>query len=396
MKRILLSIAVTMLSIGSMFAQDNTAEGLRWKDVAGNRFWSNWELSVGGGVSYTAWDKWGFSNQGSFGDNIGWTAEVSATKWFNPIVGARLQIVAGELNASNEIHDKWHSNWMYPHIDGVVNLSNWIGGYREDRVYYAKAVAGMGVSIVDMGDGASAGLAVNMGMVHTFRVSPRFDINLEMRTMLSSGHDLPSGMRVDAGRFGQVYSLTAGLTYRFNQRGWNRTYSQVDVDTYLEAIEVLELGLAASVQSEEALAEQLAQQTEAVKQAQQENDKLREQMKNLRHNGGDDDEQVVTSSAIFFNINSAKILTRSEASLELLKQTIMEAPKDQIFHIVGYADADTGTAQYNQTLSEHRAKAVYDYLIKHGVPASQLKWEGVGSKENIFPVNSNNRVVIVK
>ncbi len=391
MKRILLSIAVTVLSIGSMFAQDNTAEGLRWKDVAGNRFWSNWEISVGGGVSYTAWDKWGFSNQGDFGDNIGWTAELSATKWFNPIVGARLQVVAGKLKASNELHDTWDSNWMYPHLDGVINLSNWIGGYRDNRVYYAKMFAGMGASIVDMGDGGSAGLAVDMGMIHTFRISPRFDIHLETRTMLCPGRDLPSQMRTDAGRFGQVYSVTAGLSYRFNERGWNRTYSQVDVDTYIEAIEVLELGLAASVQSEEALAEQLAKQTEATKQAKQENDKLRSQMKNMR-----DEEMVITSSAIFFNINSDQILTRSEASLHLLKQTIMDAPKDQIFHIVGYADADTGTPQYNQALSERRAKAVYDYLIKHGVPESQLKWEGVGSTKNIFPTNSNNRVVIVQ
>ena len=189
--------------------------------------------------------------------------------------------------------------------------------------------------------------------------------------------------------------MTAGVSYRFNERGWNRTYSQVDVDTYIEAIEVLELGLAASVQSEEALAEQLAKQTEATKQAQQENEQLREQMKNMG-TASSNDEQVVTSSAIFFNINSDQILTRSEASLQLLKQTIMEAPKEQVFHIVGYADADTGTAQYNKTLSERRAKAVYDYLIKHGVPESQLKWEGVGSTENIFPINSNNRVVIVQ
>lgn len=394
MKRFLLSMAIAGLSLGSLFAQ-GTADGLRWKDVAGNRFWSNWEISAGGGVSYTAWDKWGFSGQGDFGDNIGWTAELSATKWFNPIVGARLQIVAGKLKASNDLHDKWSSNWMHPHIDGVINLSNWIGGYREDRVFYAKMVTGMGVSIVDMGDGSSAGLAVNMGMINTFRISPRFDINLELRTMLTSGHDLPSQMRADAGRFGKVYSMTAGVTYRFNERGWNRTYSQVDVDAYLEAIEVLELGLAASVQGEEALAEQLAKQTEATKQAQEENEALRERMKSIE-TASSDDEQVVTSSAIFFNINSDQILTRSEASLQLLKQTIMEAPKEQVFHIVGYADADTGTAQYNKTLSERRAKAVYDYLIKHGVPESQLQWQGVGSTENIFPINSNNRVVVVQ
>lgn len=391
MKRILLSMATVALSVGSLFAQDNTAEGLRWKDVAGNSFWSNWEISAAGGVGYTAWDKWGFSNQGDFGDNIGWQAEISATKWYNPIVGTRLQLTGGKLKASNELGNNVSSNWMFPHIDGVVNLSNWIGGYREDRVYYAKVFAGMGANIVDMGDDGSAGLAADVGMIHTFRISPRIDLNLEMKAMLTSGHDMPAELRADAGRYGQVYSLTAGVSYRFNERGWNRTYSQVDIDTYLEAIEALELGLAASLQSEEALAEQLAKQTEATQQAKMDNKKLREQIKGMKN-----EEQVITSSAIFFDINSDQILTRSEASLQLLKQTIMDAPKEQTFIIVGYADADTGTPQYNKALSERRAKAVYDYLIKHGVPEAQLKWEGVGSSENLFPTNSNNRVVIVK
>ncbi|MBR2072113.1 MAG: OmpA family protein, partial [Alistipes sp.] len=75
---------------------------------------------------------------------------------------------------------------------------------------------------------------------------------------------------------------------------------------------------------------------------------------------------------------------------------IAAAPKDQVFTIVGHADAKTGSAEYNQKLSEKRAEAVYNYLVEQGVNKDQLTWKGVGSSENIFPVNGTNRVVIVK
>ena len=82
--------------------------------------------------------------------------------------------------------------------------------------------------------------------------------------------------------------------------------------------------------------------------------------------------------------------------MQILQQTIAEAPKTQVFTIVGHADEKTGTPAYNQQLSEKRAKAVYEYLIKHGVNKDQLTWKGVGSTDTIFPINNTNRVVIVR
>jgi outer membrane protein OmpA-like peptidoglycan-associated protein len=77
-------------------------------------------------------------------------------------------------------------------------------------------------------------------------------------------------------------------------------------------------------------------------------------------------------------------------------EAIKESPDATRFTIVGHADADTGTPQYNQTLSEERAKCVYDYLISQGVSKDRLSWKGVGSSDSVFPVNNTNRVVIVE
>ncbi len=392
MKKTLLFIAILALSVSSSLAQETSAEGLRWKGYYNNGFWSNMELSVGGGVTYSAWNDWG-SNQGKFGDNIGWMAEIAATKWFNPIVGARLQVVGGELNMSNKARNKFSSYWMVPHVDGVVNLSNWIGGYRDDRVYYAKVFAGMGVSIVDINKNGSAGFVADAGMINTFRLGHAIDLNLEMKTFINSGRDMPRTVARNAGRFGQIYSVTLGMTVRFNKRNWELAYSQTDVDGYLAAIAVLEVGLAKSMNNEQELSKQLEAQRVATNKAISENRELKTELVREEHVHTSN---VITSSAIFFTINSAKLSDQAKATLQLVGEAIKESPEATKFTIVGHADAGTGTPQYNQKLSEHRAKAVYDYLVKQGVNKNRLSWKGVGSTDSIFPVNNTNRVVIVE
>jgi len=386
MKKFLLSIAIVAFSASSVFAQENSAEKLRWKGIMNNSFWSNWELSIGGGVNATAWNEWGgVDNQKAVGD-LGWQIEGGVTKWFNPIVGARLQVVGGKLNSSD---DRYENSWILPHVDAVVNLSNWFGGYREDRVYYAKVFAGMGVNFVNVNSGDNgSGFAGVAGLINTFRVCKALDINLELKGLLNAGRDMPLGIYDKAPKYGQIYSATIGLTYRFNKRDWNKAYSQEEVDGYLASIAALEAGLADAHRNEGKLAERLAAQKAATDQALKDNEALRAELAKKK--------PAIGSSAVFFNFDSARLLDRAKSQMQLIKENIAAAPKDQVFTIVGHADVKTGSAEYNQKLSEKRAKAVYDYLIEQGVNKDQLTWKGVGSTQNIFPINNTNRVVIVK
>ena len=387
MKKFLLSIAIVAISAGSVFAQENSAEKLRWKGIMNNGFWSNWEIGVAGGVNATAWNEFGgVDNQKQIGD-LGWQVEGGLTKWFNPIVGARVQVIGGRLNASG---DAQKSNWIMPHADAVINLSNWIGGYREDRVYYAKVFGGFGASFVNVKNEAGSGVAATAGLINTFRVCKQLDINLELKGILTPGRDMPAEIAsIGAGKYGQVYSATLGLAYRFNKRNWDKAYSQEEVDGYLAAIAALEAGLADAHRNAGKLSERLAAQKAATDQALKDNEALRAELAKRKSS-------VVTSTALFFNLNSARLLDRTKSAMQILAETIAAAPKDQVFTLVGHADDETGSAEYNQKLSEKRAKAVYDYLVENGVNKDQLTWKGVGSSQNIFPINSTNRVVIVK
>ncbi|MBR7183430.1 MAG: OmpA family protein, partial [Alistipes sp.] len=282
------------------------------------------------------------------------------------------------------------SNWIMPHADAVINLSNWIGGYREDRVYYAKLFAGAGVNFVNVNDEAGSGFAGVAGLINTFRVCKQLDINLELKGILSAGRDMPRAIASsNIGKYGQIYSATLGVAYRFNKRNWDKAYNQEEIDGYLASIAALEAGLAEAHRNEGKLAERLAAQKAATDQALKDNEALRAELAKRKTS-------VVASTALFFNLNSARLLDRAKSSMQILAETIAAAPKDQVFTLVGHADDETGSPEYNQKLSEKRAKAVYDYLVEQGVNKDQLTWKGVGSSQNIFPINSTNRVVIVK
>ena len=390
MKKLLLSIAIVAFSMGSVFAQENSAEKLRWKGIMNNGFWANWEIGVAGGVNGAQWQVMG-TNELDKG-KMGWQAELSATKWYNPIVGSRVVVAGGELNKAK---GAINSNFMTFTTDGIINLSNWIGGYREDRVYYAKLFGGFGGSIVDIDvetddiSGIGTGFVATYGLINTFRVCKQLDINLELKGYTTPGRDLPAALKKGAGRIADVYSATLGLSYRFNKRDWNKAYSQEEIDAYLASIAALESSLADAHRNEGKLAERLAAQKAATDQALKDNEALRAELAKRKTS-------VVSSAAVFFNFDSARLTDRAKSSMQIIQETIAAAPKDQVFTLVGHADDETGSAEYNQKLSEKRAKAVYDYLVENGVNKDQLTWKGVGSSQNIFPINSTNRVVIVK
>jgi outer membrane protein OmpA-like peptidoglycan-associated protein len=84
---------------------------------------------------------------------------------------------------------------------------------------------------------------------------------------------------------------------------------------------------------------------------------------------------------IYFVTGSSKLLAKSNKSLEELVK-ILKEDKDLKLNINGHTD-NTGKPEKNQVLSENRAKAVYDYLVKKEVSETQLKSTGFGQDQPV-------------
>ena len=105
--------------------------------------------------------------------------------------------------------------------------------------------------------------------------------------------------------------------------------------------------------------------------------------------------EIPSSTAVFFSKGKATLTEADKARLNLFAEGIKGI--DSNFTINGYADKKTGSVKTNQTLSEKRAQAVYDYLISQGVPASKLSKNAEGGVGPIFFNNDAlSRTVIIK
>jgi outer membrane protein OmpA-like peptidoglycan-associated protein len=87
---------------------------------------------------------------------------------------------------------------------------------------------------------------------------------------------------------------------------------------------------------------------------------------------------------IFFDFDKATLRPESTAELNRLIKLMTDVPTLKI-ELGGHTDSK-GADEYNQKLSENRAKAVVDYLVKAGVTADRLKSAGYGETK---PISTN-------
>ena len=95
-------------------------------------------------------------------------------------------------------------------------------------------------------------------------------------------------------------------------------------------------------------------------------------------------EHVVLKN-IFFDVNKYDLKTESNSELAKLKSFLNANPTIRI-EVSGHTDS-TGDPKLNQTLSESRANAVYNFLVKEGISSARLTYKGYGKSK---PIASND------
>ena len=413
MKRFYIAaLAVALLSSVTMTGQEkkDTSAVDPKPSFAGfvtNGFWDNWELSVGGGIGAALF---GNENPGAAGDYIGGMGSISATKWLNPVFGLRAVLEGGGYSSVNAALEKKSWPYLSMHADFMMNLSNWIGGYKERRVYYAVPYFGMGYMASNFTKTAqeandfpyvNQNFVVSWGLLNKFRVSNSVDVNLEIGGLLGKNEISPV-RDVNSGPFLTSLNASVGISYRFGKRDFERGaagYTMDDINALkAEAARAAERAQAQSTANED-LSDELAQAQKDAAAAQQRAGQAEKQLADAQAELEALKQQIALDAAtpeetIFFGYEVWGLDAVDLTTLQELAKKMLAGPKDYVYTITGYADFTTGARSNNIAIAEKRAKSVYDYLVSLGVPAAQLTHQGAGPDAQPFTGRGNQSVTI--
>ncbi len=317
-------------------------------------FWDNWFVGAGVGANIYLGES---DRRGPLGNRLSFVMDISLGKWVTPDVGFRLQFngfntrghiaedYANQTVSSEElINGGWYmQKWRYNHLhgDALFNLSNMLGGYEEDRFYSIILYAGLGF-IRSGTTEDNTEITANLGIVNEFRLTEALALTLEVRTTLVHDRFDTEEQSYKNLFFEGMANVSAGLTYRFNPRGWDRPY------TITKYIENNRYYLLPPVIIEKKVVEYV-------------------------------------HSPIFFDLNKSKIINREKMKVEAIAKTINSSEDGKVFTIVGSADKQTGNPRINHRLSKSRAEAVFNMLVNEfGVNPAKLKIEYRGGVDYMF------------
>ena len=376
MKKLLIVLAMCGLTMGAS-AQETTTDPVQKYSVATNSFWSNWFIQVG-----ADWNAY-YSNE-EHGQGLsrspfkGFRAapgfSVAVGKWFTPGLGLRTKFQG--VWGRQVYDDVKHARHMWTLNENVLfNLSNMLYGYNPERVWNFVPFLGGGINR-NCSDNNYA-MNLSFGILNTFRVSNKVGINLELGWNYAEedfdGISAGKGSRIWEGKDNRLYA-EVGLTFNLGKATWEKT---PDVD----AIKAL------SQSQIDALNAQL-------NDANAENARL----KNLLAEKKDEAPATVKNysnapMSVFFNINTATVASRKDlVNVKGLADYAKENNANLV--VTGYADSATGSAAYNQKLSERRAETVANELVKMGVSRDQITTEGKGGVKDLSPVSYNRRATV--
>lgn len=307
---------------------------------------------------------------------------IEVGKWFTPVWGGRVavgglsQYYGGEDNSFLiETVDKWSSKQYFGelNLDGILNLTQAISKKSLPLVdFYLFVGPTMNLAsrctkftgntalvpktneklyIVESASGIVPRFGVTGGAGLSFNLSKTCALGIEYRTGVTPsifGDASTCRSAENTNRFSIRFAYTFGR--RLGKDGFAKKYGSTETVTNTVEVPV-----------EKVVTKEVIKEVE----------------------------KVVTKASpvgnyVFFTIGKYNITDQDKVRLSEVAKAIKEGSKDVVYTIAGYADKATGSAKVNQKLSEKRAQTVYDYLVKEGVDADQLKIVANGGVDNMF------------
>jgi len=281
------------------------------------------------------------------------------------------------------------------YISVLLDACNIFGGYKPDRTYTLIASIGGGVMFPTVPVQYKAICAsFNAGLINRFRLTKHLYLDLDIRGTLHD--DMFNGISfytstdrrnisVDA-----TIGATVGLTYKFNwtksktvnakgkhvnEEGWTTVD---EVVKYTPDYQTLKAEAAAATAAVAASSAALAKAKSEIKDKEK---VIEKQEARIKEAAG---ESFSYKQFVNFVIDKWELSNREKVAILLAADVIKEHP-DVKFLISGFADKQTASPAHNKKLSENRANAVYNCLVKEfGVNPDQLQKADYGGVDYMY------------
>jgi len=398
MKKIFTLMMMATLMASPVMAQEEVDPStITEQSVTGLRhykFGDNWYISAFFGGDFAMSENSRFQG---FKKNVGPDYALAIGKWLNPAIGLRLKadyMIQSSMANKEAIaaHPSVFGNGKYRFRmftamgDLMLNLNNILGQYKESTRFNVYAFMGVGMvknskfdKHVDQWAKVDGGqypintktrsyLAGHIGLGTAIQLSQALDFNLE--ATVSATNDKYNGISYDVLYDGYV-TAQAGLTYHFKDHFGDRRFKYRTLND----------------------ADILGSLNDKINAARQDLANARPRTENRVEETYNKIEVLdMTVNFIIDKYNITKLQKKNIAAVA----KYMEDNPDVNLTVTGFADVKTAYPAYNLKLSERRAKAVYNCLVKEfGVDPSRLKIDYKGDTIQPYELkNEWNRVVI--
>ncbi len=393
MKKLFLVMAAAMLT-ASVNAQKTA--------VTASKAGDNWYLGINAGAA-TPMQKWGdYGFMKGIAPKVGVRVGKNLTTVFGIAADADLYI-GSKTDSKSMMGTKTFANMMNVDLLGTFNLSNLFAGYKgEPRKFEVIALGGFGwshafgtpVKTNAVNTKIALDLALNLGADKAWQVyiEPAAIFGNWSKVGNTGGYwygTMFAGQDAKYDSRAGIFQLSAGVNYKFGCSNGTHNFKieelrdQAEIDGLNAKINELRADnnakdgkIAADAQTiadlKKKLAECEARPVQTVVEEKKEN---------------------ILQPMVIFRQGKATIDAAQYASIEMVAK-YMRNHKDANVIVRGFASPE-GNAELNQKLSEKRAEAVKQALIKrYKISKDRISTQGLGATDKISEENDFNRVAM--
>lgn len=345
----------------------------------------NWFLQLGAGINAPFLEN--HLIKGDAGHHFTAAYNLGFGKWMSPYLGWRISMLYGAFHWDNNVYSK--AKYGNANFDLMWDMFNSIGGVNSGRVFSIVPFVGLGGTFAWDFDAPSSviyekggkiksnswTLPVSAGLQLRFRLGKYVDFFAEGRAQFygDNFNNCAYGEPVDVN-----ITAVGGFIINFGGSAF-RSYNPCNYLSYIGSLnnQINEMrGELANCGSRLAAAEAQLPCPE------------------VETPDCPDAVAAPLLSTVRFALNSSKVTDTEMVNVYNVAKWMKDNPDANVV-IKGYADKDTGSRDYNMSLSKKRAEAVYNILVnEYKVNAARLSVQAEGSDSQVYDTNNWNRIVI--